>query len=52
MRKYIFYALAVLAILFGLEWLEIVDIPFLEIPEITGTKKEMLDKSKDTLDKF
>jgi hypothetical protein len=52
MGKYIFYALAVLVILFALEWFEIVDVPFLEIPNITGQKKEILDRSKDAMDKF
>jgi hypothetical protein len=52
MGKYIFYALAVLVILFALEWFEIVDVPFLEIPDITGQKKEIMDRSKDAMDKF
>jgi hypothetical protein len=52
MGKYVAYALVVLSILFALEWLEIVDIPFLEIPDFTGGKEEMIDKTKDTMKSF
>jgi hypothetical protein len=52
MGKYIAYALVVLIILFALEWFEIVDIPFLEIPDFTGNKEEMMEKTRDSLKRF
>ena len=50
MGKYIGYAIIVFIILLFLEWFEIVDIPFLEIPDFTSGKKEMIHKTMDALD--
>ena len=50
MGKYIVYAIIVFLILLILEWLKIVDIPFLEIPDFTAGKKEMIYKTKEALD--
>ena len=50
MGKYIGYAIIVFLILLFLEWFEIVDIPFLEIPDFTSGKKEMIYKTKEALD--
>ena len=50
MRKYIGCAIIVFLILLILEWFEIVDIPFLEIPDFTSGKKEMIYKTKEALD--
>ncbi len=49
MGKYIGYALIVLVILFALEWLEIVDVPLLEIPDLTSSKKAIIEKSEDNM---
>jgi multidrug efflux pump subunit AcrB len=50
MGKYIGYAIVILVILLILEWFKIVDIPFLEIPDFTAGKKNMLYKTKEALD--
>lgn len=50
MGKYIVYAIIVFLILFILEWLKIVDVPFLEVPDFTKEKKEMIHKTKKALD--
>ena len=49
MRKFIGYSLCLLVILFLLEWFRIVDIPYFDIPDYTGSKKELFDKSQETL---
>jgi hypothetical protein len=49
MGKYIGYALLVAAIILALELFNIVDIPYLEIPDFFGTKNEMTQKTKDVL---
>jgi hypothetical protein len=48
--KYLAYVLIILAILFALELFEIVDIPFLEIPDFLSGKKAMIDKTPEALD--
>ena len=47
MGKYIGYALIVLVILFALEWFEVVDVPILEIPDLTSSKETIIEKSED-----
>ena len=37
-------------VLFILEWLEIVDVPFLEISEFTSGKEKMMHKAVETVD--
>ena len=49
MVRYIGYTLCILVILFLLEWFRIVDIPYFDIPNYTGSKKELFDKSQETL---
>ena len=49
MGKYIGYALIVMTALFVLEWFQIVDIPYFDIPDFTGAKKELIEKSKDNM---
>jgi hypothetical protein len=52
MGKYIGYILLILAVLFALEWFEIFDVPFLEIPDFTSSKKDMIDSTKDVVEKM
>jgi hypothetical protein len=49
MRKFIGYTLCILVILFLLEWFRIVDIPYFDIPDYTGSKKDLIEKSQETL---
>jgi hypothetical protein len=51
MGKYIGYATLVIVVVFVLEWLQIVDVPFFEIPDFISGKKDMIDSTKDVLDK-
>ena len=52
MGKFIGYAALILIILFALEWFQIIDVPFIEIPDYLSGKKEMIDKTKGTLNKM
>ena len=52
MGKYIGYAILALAIIFVLEWFQIVDVPFFEIPDFLSGKKGMVDSTRDFLDKM
>ena len=52
MGKYIGYALLILVVVFALEWFQIVDVPFFEIPDFLSGKKDMLDSTKDVLEKM
>lgn len=50
MGKYIIYGIIILMVLFILEWLQIVDVPFLEIPDFTSGKEKMIHKTVEAID--
>ena len=52
MGKYLAYTILAVAILFFLEWLQIVDVPFLEIPDYISGKKEMIESSEGALNQL
>ena len=49
MGKYIAYILGVIVILFALEFFEVVDVPILEIPDLTSSKETIIEKSEDNM---
>ena len=51
MGKYIGYALVVATALFLLEWFQIVDIPFVDLPNLSEQQKEVIEKSEDNMRK-
>jgi hypothetical protein len=46
MGKYIAYILVVFGIIFCLEFFGIVDIPYFSIPDFTGQKEQLIEKSR------
>lgn len=52
MGKYIGYLALIIAVLFALEWLQIVDVPFLEIPDYMSGKKDMVQSTQNALDQM
>lgn len=50
MGKYIIYAIIILIALFILEYLQIIDVPFLEIPDFTSGKENMIHKTTKAID--
>ena len=49
MGKYVAYVLCVLGLLFALEYFQIVDIPYLEFPNIQTAGEEYKEKSEDNM---
>ena len=49
MGKYIAYILGILVILLALEYFQIVDIPYLDLPDIQETGEEYKKKSEDNM---
>ncbi|MFO7687030.1 MAG: hypothetical protein R6V60_13165 [Desulfobacterales bacterium] len=49
MAKYFGYVVCILIALFFLEWFQIIDIPFVDIPDFTSGKKVLIEKSGDSL---
>jgi hypothetical protein len=49
MGKYIGYILCILVIFFALEFFQIVDIPYFDIPDIQNIGKEYKEKSEDNM---
>jgi len=52
MGKYIGYTVLIIAILFALEWFQIVDVPYLEIPDYTSGKTAIVHSTEDSLDQL
>jgi len=50
MGKYIIYGIIILLVLFILEYFQIVDVPFLEIPDFTSGKEKMIHKTAEAVD--
>ena len=49
MGKYVGYTILVIAILFFLEFLQIVNVPFFEIPDFISGKKDMIESTEGGL---
>ena len=49
MGKYIGYFLIILAIIFVLEYFQIVDIPYFDIPDLQTKGEQLKSKSEDNM---
>ena len=49
MGKYIIYSVIILLALFILNWFKIINIPWLDIPDFTKYKQEMISNSQDSV---
>ena len=49
MGKYLIYGVIVLAALFVLNWFQILDIPWMDIPDFKETKRDMISESHDAV---
>jgi hypothetical protein len=49
MGKYIAYILCIIVILLGLEYFQIVDIPYLDLPDIQAEGEAYKEKSEDNM---
>jgi hypothetical protein len=52
MGKYIGYAIVFIGVIFVLEWFQIVDVPFFEIPDFLSGKKDMIHSTEDVLEQM
>ena len=52
MGKYVGYALLIIVTFFVLEWFQIVDVPYLEIPNWSSGKHEMVKTTENSLDQL
>ena len=51
MGKYIAFAVIILVIMFFLEFLEIVDIPYFEVPDFLSSRDALIDASEERMQK-
>ena len=51
MGKYIAYLLVIGVAIFILEWFQIVDIPYLDLPNLSKQQEKVIEKSKDNMRK-
>jgi hypothetical protein len=47
--KYVAYALVVLLVLFALNWFDIVHIPFMDVPDLTAAKHDLMNQSDEVV---
>jgi len=52
MGKYIGYTILIMVVIFVLEWFQIVDVPFFQIPDFTSGKKDMIHSTEDVLEQM
>ncbi len=52
MGKVIGYALLIIVAALALEWFEVVDIPYLEIPDYTSGTTKGVESTQDALDQI
>ena len=52
MGKIVIYGVIVLIALFFLEFFQLVDIPYLEIPDYVSTKREKLQETEEVIDQL
>ena len=52
MGKYLGYMILIIVVVFVLEWFQIVDFPFLEIPDFLSEKKGMIHSTEDVLEQM
>ena len=51
MGKYIGYLLIILVIIFALEYFQIVDIPYFDIPDLQTKGEQIKSKSEDNMNR-
>ena len=51
MGKYIGCTFLIIVAVFALEWFQIVDVPYFDIPDYTSGKKDMIHATEDMLEK-
>jgi len=52
MGKFIGYAILIIVIILALEWFQVVDIPYLDIPDYTSGKTQGLESTQKALDQI
>ena len=50
MGKVFAYLVIILLTLFALEWFGVVDIPYIDLPDFTGSRQDMIYKTEKVLD--
>ena len=50
--KYIGYVILIIVVIFVLEWFQIVDVPYFEIPDLLSGKKDTIHSTEDVLEQM
>jgi hypothetical protein len=51
MAKYVFYLFIIFVVLLAIEFFEVYDVPYLEIPDMISGTEEILQQSTDKIEK-
>jgi hypothetical protein len=49
MAKYVFYLFIIFVVLLAIEFFEVYDVPYLEIPDLISGTEEILQQSSDII---
>ena len=52
MGKYLGGLIIIVIALFALEWFGVIDIPYVDLPDFTAGKKDMLHQTQETVEKM
>ena len=52
MGKWVGYVILILLMLFAVEYFEIVDIPYFDIPDYFSGKEDMMDKTEKAMEQL
>jgi len=50
MGKYVIWFVIIVIVLLAVEWFGIIDIPYLDLPDFTGGKQELIHKTKEAIE--
>ena len=50
MGKYIIWLIIIVIVLLALEWFGVINIPYVDLPDFTAGKKDMMHQTKDAVE--
>ena len=52
MGKYIIWLVIILIVLLALEWFGVIDIPYIDLPDFTAGRKDMVHQTQEVVEKI
>lgn len=52
MGKYIIWLVIIVIVLLALEWFGVIDIPYIDLPDFTAGRKDMVHQTQEVIEKI